>query len=247
MNKIKPVLISLYLLLEFTPYSFSQSAPVDQSANLTITQLTDKTWVHTTYLQTQTFGKVACNGLIVVDGTEAIIMDTPTTDSIATELINWVQNELNSSVKAVVVTHFHEDCLGGLAAFHQAGIASYAYDSTLALAKKKGYPVPEYGFADSLKLPVGNQEVVCAFLGEGHTTDNTVCYVPNEKVLFGGCLIKAIGAKEGNLEDANPEAWPTTVLRVKRRFSDVGQVVPGHGEPGDASLLDYTIQLFSSH
>ena len=245
MNNVQQVLVATFLLLGLSPAAFSQSTPVYESENLVVSQLTESTFVHISYLPTRRFGKVACNGLVVIDGTEAVIVDTPTTDSTATELIDWVQGELEKNVKAVVATHFHEDCLGGLNAFHERGIASYAYDSTQVLAQRHDAPVPKHGFHDPLRLSVGDEEVICAFLGEGHTVDNSVCYVSGEQVLFGGCLVKAMGADEGNLEDANPNAWPTTIANVKHRFSNVAYVVPGHGNPGDSSLLNYTIQLFS--
>jgi metallo-beta-lactamase class B len=58
-------------------------------------------------------------------------------------------------------------------------------------------------------------------------------------------LIKEIGATKGFLGDANVTDWPATVRRVKETFPQVKHVVPGHGATGNASLLDYTIQLFS--
>ena len=210
-----------------------------------MSQLTEKTFVHVSYLSTESFGKVACNGLVVVDGGEAVIFDTPVNDSVSAELIRWIGDALGSQVKAVVATHFHEDCLGGLAAFHQAGVPSYAHDATVTFAKEKGTLVPQQGFADSLHLTVGTESVLATFLGEGHTLDNSVGYVSGERVLFGGCLVKAKGAGKGNLEDANVAAWPTTVTAVKHQFSDLEHVVPGHGTPGNGHLLDYTIKLFT--
>lgn len=48
--------------------------------NLIITQISENTFIHTSYLQTNDFGNVPCNGLIVRDSNEAIIFDTPTND-----------------------------------------------------------------------------------------------------------------------------------------------------------------------
>ena len=81
-------------------------------------------------------------------------------------------------------------------------------------------------------------------MGEGHTRDNVVAYVPSDRVLFGGCLIKELGANEGYVGDANTEAWSETVARVKRNFPEVQTVIPGHGKIGNAELLDYTILMF---
>ena len=247
MTKVKTIVAAVLLLMSYAQPLFAQSEHIYQSEDLTVSKLTEKTFVHVSYLSTESFGKVACNGLMVVDGGEAVVIDTPVNDSVASELIRWIREELDSRVKAVVATHFHEDCLGGLTAFHQSGATSYAHDLTIALAKEKEHKVPQQGFADSLEIPVGQEKVLCTFLGEGHTLDNSVCYVPSERVLFGGCLVKATGASEGNLEDANVDAWPATVTGVKHRFSDAAYVVPGHGKPGGSDLLDYTVRLFTKN
>lgn len=217
---------------------------VYQSAALTITQVSANAFVHTSFLQTQSFGKVACNGLVVRSQGQAVVFDTPATEQESRELIAWVEKDLRCRIKAVVPTHFHEDCVGGLPAFERHRIPSYASEKTITYARQHQFNVPRRGFTDSLALRVGATTVYATFFGEGHTRDNVVGYFPAEEVMFGGCLIKELNAGKGNLADANVAAWPATVQQVKRRYPRVKVVVPGHGQPGDARLLDYTIQLF---
>ncbi|KAA3635146.1 MAG: subclass B1 metallo-beta-lactamase, partial [Bacteroidetes bacterium] len=92
------------------------------SQTLKVERLSDNTFNHISYLETDTYGKVACNGMVVANNGEAIIVDTPPDDASSEELINWVEQELKCEVKAVVGTHFHDDCLGGLEAFHNRNI-----------------------------------------------------------------------------------------------------------------------------
>ncbi|RTQ50899.1 subclass B1 metallo-beta-lactamase [Hymenobacter gummosus] len=217
---------------------------VYQSAALTITQVSPNAFVHTSFLQTDSFGKVACNGLIVRSRREAVIFDTPATESDSRELLAWLRKELRCRVKAVIPTHFHEDCVGGLPEFRRQRIPSYASQQTIAYAQQRRAPVPERAFTDSLTLRVGTTKVQATFFGEGHTRDNVVGYFPAEQVMFGGCLIKELNAPKGNLADANVQAWPATVQRVRQQYPRVQVVVPGHGQVGGQSLLDYTIQLF---
>ena len=219
--------------------------PLVNAQHVLLKQLTKNTFIHTSYLQTDDFGHVPCNGLVIRNGQQALILDTPTDDQSAKELIRLVQDSLHCQIIAVVPTHFHNDCLGGLKAFHETGIPSYANELTVELAKNSEAEVPKKGFHKSLKLGVGREKVWIKFLGQGHTRDNVVGYFPGEKVLFGGCLIKEIGASKGYLGDANVEEWSATVKRVQRKFPRVKQVVPGHGEAGDSSLLDYTQKLFT--
>lgn len=216
-----------------------------ESENLIVEQLTDHTFRHITYLETQSYGKVSCNGMIVVDNGEAIIIDTPSGDADSKELIDWVESRLNCKVKAVVATHFHIDCLGGLNEFHKRNIPSYASQMTLKLAREDEAAIPQNGFEDHLELQVGTKKLINAFLGGGHTVDNIVSYFPEDMVLFGGCLVKSMGAGKGNLADADVEAWSNTTYKVKEKFDKAEIVIPGHGEHGGVELLDYTIEKFA--
>lgn len=217
-----------------------------KSETLIIEKLSENSYLHISYLETETYGKVACNGVIVIDNGEAIVFDTPSSDNDSRELIDWIEQELNCKIVAVVATHFHIDCLGGLAEFHQRNIPSYALNQTIELTKADQKTLPQHGFDQFIELNVGAVKVVSEFLGEGHTRDNIVAYFPSEKLLFGGCLIKAIGAGKGNVADANVGEWSNTVAKVKAKYLDVKIVVPGHGKSGGQALLDYTIELFKN-
>lgn len=222
---------------------FAQKS-VYRTETLEIFQLTESSFVHISYLTTNDFGRVACNGLVVIDGKEAMVLDTPVDDPSAEELLLWIKTEKDANTIGVVATHFHNDCLGGLSAFHKQGIPSFASQVTVDLAKENDYEVPKSTFSGEKEIEVGEKMIQLAFLGEGHTRDNVVGLVKEEKVLFGGCLIKELGATKGYLGDANLKEWSSTVERVKQRFPGNQWVIPGHGKPGGDELLDYTSQLF---
>ena len=174
------------------------------------------------------------------------VFDTPPNDTASLQLINWIETKLKAKVKAIVVNHFHGDCLGGLNAFHQRGIPSYANQLTIELAMANGYAVPQNGFNGVLNLKIGGKTVENRFLGEGHSKDNIVSYVPSERVLFGGCMVKESDAGKGHLADANLGDWPKTVAKVKAQYPDARFVIPGHGKWGGKELLDYTMELFKA-
>ncbi|KXK32726.1 MAG: Metallo-beta-lactamase type 2 [Chlorobi bacterium] len=221
------------------------AASVYKSRNLVITRISDHSYIHTSYLRTDDFGTVPCNGLVVRDKNEVIVFDTPADDASAQELITWISDSMRCVTRAVIPTHFHDDCLGGLAAFHAAGIPSFAHTTTIGRAREHNKTVPQHGFGNAHRFVVGSQHVIAQLIGEGHTSDNVVGYFPAENILFGGCLIKEVGAGKGNLEDANVGAWPATVKQITKEFPDIKLVVPGHGAYGDTALLNYTIELFS--
>ncbi len=235
-NRSKIVKVSIKLLLGlagllcfiscnqiYTPETFNISKEIQ------ITKLNKNSYIHTSYLNTESFGKVPCNGMIIIDANEALIFDTPTNDSVSSILINWIQKDLKSEIVGVVATHFHADCLGGLDEFHKRDIPSYASHKTIHLAQTKNRITPQNGFDTHRELKVGNKKIINTFYGEGHTADNIISYFPDEKILFGGCLIKSKGAKKGNLEDANTNEWSHTVSKIKEDHPEVNIVIPGHG------------------
>lgn len=237
-----------FLLFSFCWIPFSSSgeeSPLYRSESLEIYTVSEGVYRHVSFLQTKEFGKVPCNGLVVVDGGEALILDTPTDGTASLELIEFVEQNLNAQIRKVVPTHFHVDCLGGLAAFHERSIPSTASKMTIGLARLSGKELPQEAFEEKTRVEVGAVEVIVAFAGAGHTKDNVVAFVRQRNVLFGGCLVKSMGAAKGNLADADLEAWPKSIDTVRRMFPDVEVVVPGHGLPGGAELLEYTKTLFT--
>ena len=241
---MKNLLAFSVLFLSVLSPVFAQKS-IYKTETLEIVQLTESSFVHISYLNTNDFGKVACNGLVVLDGGEAFVMDTPVDDDASNELLQWIKSVKGATPVGVLATHFHNDCLGGLKAFHLQGIPSFASQATIELASLNGFEVPETGFSVEKVIRVGGKEIQAAFLGEGHTRDNVVCLVKEEKVLFGGCLIKEVGASKGYLGDANLKEWSATVEKVKMRFPANRWVIPGHGKPGGDELLDYTAKLFN--
>jgi len=209
-------------------------------------QISNHCFKHKSYLSTESFGLVGCNGMVVVSDKKALILDSPATMEATENLISTLEEDHQVTIIGVIPTHFHEDCLGGLEAFHAKGIPSYSLGRTRELAEEREYSIPIHPFESSMNFEVGNINVLIKYHGEGHTEDNIVAYVEDDEVLFGGCLIKSLGANKGNLEDANVKEWSSTVQDIIRDYPNVSKVIPGHGKLGNAALLDYTVELFKS-
>lgn len=222
------------------------SSTVYKTDKLIIKKLSDHIYEHTSFLHTRDFGNVPSNGMIVVNENKAVIFDTPADDVGSLELINYVTKKLNSKIEAVIPTHFHQDNVGGLEVFNEYNVPIYASNKTKMILKEKGNEFADSikGFVDSLVLNLGKQKVYAKYFGEGHTRDNIVGYFPSDSVIFGGCLIKELGAGKGNLEDANTANWPETVRKLKTQYPKIKIVIPGHGKIGGTELFDYTIDLF---
>jgi metallo-beta-lactamase class B len=214
------------------------------SKDIEVIRVSKHVLVHVSNADVPGFGVVASNGAIFVDGGEALLFDTPMNDSLTARLVGWISDSLHVKIVGFVPNHWHNDCLGGLNFLHKVGIASYANEMTIAIAKARGIPVPQHGFADSLHLRVGNEVVVCRYFGPAHAKDNIVVWMPSDSVLFAGCMAKDVHSKTlGNLSDADLAGWPTTIARVTEAFPQAKVVVPGHGASGGRELLVHTLEL----
>lgn len=229
-----------------TATALNDDSTVYKTENLIIQRLSNHVYSHTSFLNTDDFGKVACNGMIIINENEAIIFDTPSDTGSAGELIKYVVKNLESKILAVIPTHFHEDCVGGLEKFNEYNIPAYASNKTIELLKNENnkFSKPIVGFEDSLALNIGDEKVYAEYFGEGHTKDNIIGSFPEDKVIFGGCLIKELNANKGYLGDANMKEWPKTVNKLKQKYPETKIVIPGHGKSGGTELFDYTIKLF---
>ena len=184
--------------------------------------------------------------MLVVNENKAVVFDTPTENKSSSELINFITHNLKSEITAIIPTHFHGDCVGGIREFEEHNFQAYAARQTIELLRKNGqkFTKPIKGFDNKLILNIDNKKVYAEYFGEGHTKDNIIGYFPEDKAIFGGCLIKEVGAGKGYLGDANTNKWSETVQKVKLKYPDAKIVIPGHGKWGGTEVLDYTIELF---
>ncbi len=240
---IKVFFLSALFSLSYLFGQTQENKKIIISDDLELVPLSEHVFLHTSYMESAGYGRFPCNGLVFVSRDSAIIIDTPVNDSLSVQLLSWLNGKGIRTI-AVIPTHWHNDNLGGLKAFHEAGIRSYAYSLTLQLAAQHQYEVPQVPFSDSMNLQVGREIVKCKFLGAGHSLDNIVVWIPSERILFGGCLVRAAGSVGlGYTADGNVEAWPNTILEVMKEYPDAAIVIPGHGLPGGKELLWHTYQL----
>lgn len=231
-------------------FTFSIGSAQDKivlSDSLYVRQVSQHTFVHISGQYVKAFGRFTSNGVIHIREGEAVIMDTPPSTPQSIQLLDWLAKDFpDVKIKAVVINHFHSDCLGGLSVFHDRGIPSYANARTpQLLALTHGdFAVPQHVFEIESVIKVGDGNVISFFPGEAHTKDNIVTYIEDDGILFGGCMVKSLNAGKGNVADANMGEWSETINHVRQRFPTVKIVVPGHGDWGGQELLDFTIQLF---
>ena len=214
------------------------------SGDLELNKISDHCYIHISYHDLENAPHFPANGLVYINQGKAYIVDTPWTNELTDLLIQYLQDTMKVSVECVIPAHWHEDCMGGLELVHNMGIKSYAYQLTAEICKEKKLPVPQITFNDSLLIGPEN-ELLLKYLGPGHTEDNMIVYIPSEKILFAGCMAKALGWNSlGFTGDANIPKWPETLKNVLHCFSDAKIVIPGHGNYGGLDILEHTLSLF---
>ena len=237
------------LVLALAGCQSSRVAPKGESIHVSddvaLGRLVPGVWVYTSYFDgPEAGGRTGANGLVVVSGREAVLINLPWTDEQTAALFDWIEGKLSATVKAVVPTHFHQDCMGGLAEAQRRGAVSYGLDKTIALAQRDHLPVPQSPFGFRTAIRYGTSIVLVTYHGSGHTTDNVVAWLPKQRILFGGCLVKSQDATSlGNTSDGDLRAFPVTLRSVKAAYPNAEIVVPGHGDWGGPGLIDHTLKL----
>jgi metallo-beta-lactamase class B len=239
---MKIILIVILLILLILPLFGASTIKI--SNDLELKKISDHCYIHISYTLFESGHRMPANGLIYINRRKAFIVDTPWTNELTELLIQYVQDSMKVTIKGVIPTHWHVDCMGGLEQVHKFGIKSYAYQLTAEICKEKNLPIPQLTFQDSLILGA-DSDLLLKYLGPGHTEDNMVVYIPKEKILFAGCMAKALTWNGlGFTGDANIPKWPETLKKVMNRFPDAQIVIPGHGNYGGLEIIKHTLTLF---
>ncbi|WP_418789174.1 subclass B1 metallo-beta-lactamase [Paenibacillus agilis] len=259
MRAVGKVTVSLLvaILVIVTSFSYQATAKSKEPSSTSITnpdktiqltKLNDNVWAHTSYnvWNGTTYDH---NGLIVSTSKGAVLIDTAWgNDQKTEELLQMIEKHVKQKVVLAIVTHAHDDSISGIRALLNQGIDVRSTRLTAELAVKYGYPSPNPTLDEAPVLKIGGTVIETFYPGEGHSQDNITVWLPKYKLLFGGCFVKSLEAKDlGNLLDANVEQWDDSINKVLKKYPFIKTVVAGHGNWGDKSLLFHTLDLIRQH
>jgi metallo-beta-lactamase class B len=239
---MKKALFLLFLALTYMPGICQINHEIIKiSKDLELIKISENAYVHVSYTHLPKYGRISANGLIFINKSDAFLFDTPWNDSLTMVLVSYLKDQMNLKIAGFIPNHWHEDCMGGLGYLQSMKIESYANQKTIDIAREKHLPIPDHSFKDSLKLYLGDKVINCYFPGPAHSLDNIVVWIPSEKILFPGCMVKSLNSVDlGNTADGDLKAYPTTIDRLIKKFKDAEIVIPGHGEIGGLDLLIHT-------
>lgn len=207
------------------------------------------------------------NAGVVVGDKAALVVDTLTSAKEGERLLADVRKITKLPVLWAVNTHYHLDHSGGNCVFQAAGAqivgaspapkllaervpAQLAHPELLGLTQKdlEGTTLAPatVSFTDVMNIDLGGVVVELRSLPHGHSPDNLLVSIPQDKVLFAGDLL-FIGCHpflgEGNIPD-----WLADLDAIAALSAD--KVVPGHGRlatPKDIAELKTYLTVFDEN
>ncbi|MEU5045331.1 MBL fold metallo-hydrolase [Streptomyces griseorubiginosus] len=187
-------------------------------------------------------------GIIVADGRTALV-DTAATEARALLLRDAVRELTPHAPHLVVNTHFHGDHAFGNFVFTPEAVVvgqelCRSEMATAGLHLTTLWPdvrwgdlnleLPSVTFRDQLTVHIGGIEARLAHIGPAHTTNDTVVWLPQQRVLFTGDLVMSgvtpffpMGSLSGSL----------AAIDRLRQF-DARVLVTGHGPVAGPEVLD---------
>ncbi len=242
-NFIKPYTMRTFTALIFGLICFAQLFGQTKNNRLNITHLNGDFYVFTTYREFKGT-PFPSNGMYVVTHDGVVLIDTPWDTTQFQPLLDSIKIRHNQNVVICVATHSHEDRTGGLEYYKQKGIKTYTSLQTDQISKSRNEKQAACLILQDTVFTVGQYSFQTYYPGAGHTPDNIVIWFPKNKILYGGCLVKSTEAVDlGNLSDADPKQWSSTIKKIKRKFGKPNYVIPGHQNWTDHTSLDHTLKL----
>lgn len=210
---------------------------------LKISHLTGDFYIYTTY-QTYQGAKIPAHGMYVLTEEGVILLDTPWDSSQFQPLLDSISSRHQQEVKLILATHWHSDKTAGLEYYKEMGIPTYTTSLTDEWSQRNQHKRAEFLFAQDTVFRLGSYAFETFYPGEGHSADNIVLWFEQEKILYGGCLIKGAEAKNlGNMEHANVLEYYPTLLKVKEKYPNPNWIILSHSNWDNLKSLDHSIEL----
>ncbi len=187
MLDVKKFIFGLAALAVFG--SFATLAEAQQQPQpLKVTKIKDNVyWIQ---------GGVGSNDSVILGPSGVILVDTKSTVDSEKDVIAEIAKITPKPVDTVIITHSDGDHVNGLAAF-PAGLTIIAQENCKKEmeasagarnpAPQDRLPTKTYDKTDKLKIDGVN--VMLYHWAPGHTSGDTVVYLPDEKIVFGGDLL----------------------------------------------------------
>ena len=197
------------------------------------------------------------NSVVYVGRESVTVIGATWTPETAERLASEIRKITDKPIAEVVNTNYHPDRAGGNAYWKRISVRIVStrmtyerlerdWDSAVDWMRGE---VPDYP-ALPLILPtqvypgdftLQDGKIRAFYLGPSHTPDGLFVYFPDEKVLYGGCILKE---QLGNLEFADRAEYPNTLRKLQRLNLGIETIIAGHSSPVHGpDLIDQYLEL----
>lgn len=220
----------------------------------------------TTFFETSNLQEIQCNnGWIIFD--EFVVVIDSNLPGNANILLNEVRSRTSKPVRYVLNTHHHGDHIYGNTFWVEQGASIISCTGLVEALKKfetgyyenipgrwekmqpqlpglENFPLhpPTLTFDKKLIVEDKNRTVELIHLGVGHTTGDSIAWLPKERIMFVGdaCL----NGPYNLFRDAQIQPWIETLEKMKS-YKPL-MVIPGHGNIGNEDTIDRQQTYFKS-
>ncbi|WP_291287957.1 subclass B1 metallo-beta-lactamase [Flavobacterium sp.] len=237
----KLALIVLFLAQLTNSYAQSKNSP------LQISHLTGDFYVYRTFHEYKGT-KISANAMYLVTAKGVVLFDAPWDKTQFQPLLDSIKTKHHKEVIMCFATHSHEDRAGGLEFYRKKGIKTYTIKLTDQILEKNKEGRAEFVIPNDTLFTVDKYTFEVYYPGKGHAPDNIVVWFNKEKVLYGGCFIKSVEAKDlGYLGDADVKEWQKSILRAQSKFKNPKYIITGHDDWTDLTSLKHTLKLVKEY
>jgi metallo-beta-lactamase class B len=227
----------------FILFSLLLPAALAAQPALSISHLAGGYYVYTTYKDLGGY-LFPSNSMYLVTEKGVVLIDTPWDTTQFQPLLDSIARRHGQPVVMCVATHYHDDRTAGLEFFRERGVATWSSRYTGELCRDFGEKRAEFTFENDTVFTIGGRRLETFYPGEGHSRDNIVIWIPDAKIIFGGCLVKSVQSRSlGNTADANLREWGPSVRRVMEKYPKAKYVIPGHFGWKSRKALKHTLKL----
>lgn len=203
-----------------------------------------------------------CNIGVCIKDNHALVIDSGGSPVTGQAVINVIKQELNADIEILLNTHYHSDHTFGNQAFQCPILASTECHEMMKYCLNTDWHPREIKQAMeddqflnevwqdlSIKLPTDTfkDRRQLDFYGfkmvlekyPGHTADSILTIFPNNRLVFAGDIV--FGRRYPTMleHDADPDQLIASLKKIKA--IDFKTIIPGHGDPDDKLLIDFSI------
>ena len=104
----------------------------------TLEKIADNVWVHKSYAFMGRWGLVLSHGMVVKTEGGVILVDTAWNDKDTHHLLGLIEEATGAAPKAAIITHAHDDKMGGMGALNERGVPTVMHHWTMLDGPARG-------------------------------------------------------------------------------------------------------------